>query len=379
MAQTYTKNGKRENVNNDRMSEGIISEINKQRKDHGQKGVGEYTENVGGGTPGTGGRGGMHGNFLVFDDPDDPEAIKAKEEGKKVRYRQPRDENGQFTYNSANAKGITTKNSRGHTPLPFLAGVDLTFIKKGSSFQYDEVEIQRDENGNPIKDSKGNEVTNERMVRIISSIDMTADELATACRKYFKHEGGFLGVIGTAVTKKGSPSKVEKTGTVGKTGEVDLSSKATSTQQAVNAASQNKDVAGLQAEDAARKAAFAKHLRKQQAKQAPASQPTQPVQPTNTVGAGAGAGAGTNTNPSGTSTNNNLNAKNNNSANDFDSNEISRLKSADQQSQINWVKKNADKFKKASQETGLTTGQIFHLILTGQVKNWDTSKWGNNN
>ena len=254
----------------DQMSEGIKAEINKQRKDQGQKGIGEYDEAPGGGSPGTGGRGGMHKNFVVADSPEDPIAIEAKEKGQKVRYNQPRDENGQFTYNSANAKGLSTQNSRGHTPLPFLAGVDLTFIKKGSTFQY------TDEQGN--------------LKRVISSIDMTADELSTACRKYFEHEGGFLGVIGTAVTKKGSPSKVEKTGAVGKTGEVDLGAKAQSTQQAVNAASQKKDVAGLQAESNAQKAAFAKHLQKQQAKQN-ASQPTRPTQqtqPRTTVGAGSG-------------------------------------------------------------------------------------------
>lgn len=258
----------------DKMSEGIKSEINKQRKEQGQKGIGEYTEAPGGGTPKQdgGGRGAMKGQFEVVDSKEEADAIRAKNPNAKIRYNQPRNEDGQFTYNSANAKPLSTKNSRGYTDLPFLAGVDLTFITKGSTFQYE--------------NEKG------QLSRIISSIDMTADELATACRVYFKHEGGFLGVVGTAITKKGSTSKVEKTGATGKTGEVDLSKKSQNTQDAVNAASQNKDVAGLQAEDVARKAAFAKHLQKQQNKQAQTSQPvrpSQPTQPRQTVGAGASA------------------------------------------------------------------------------------------
>jgi hypothetical protein len=191
MAQTYTQKGKRENVKNDRMSEGIISEVNKQRHEQGQKAIGEYDEAPGGGTPGKkGGRGSMGGNFEVVNSKEEAEEIKREDPDAVIRYNQPRDENGQFTYNSANGKGISTKNSRGHTPLPFLAGVDLTFIKKGSTFKY------TNENGNTV--------------RVISSIDMTAEELVAACTVYFKTEGGFLGVIGTSVTKKGRSSNVEK-------------------------------------------------------------------------------------------------------------------------------------------------------------------------
>ena len=294
MAQTYTTKGKRENVNNDRMSEAIVSEVTKQRHEQGQKSFGEYEEAPGGGTPGKkGGRGSMGGDFEVVNSKEEAEAIKREDPDAVIRYNQPRDENGQFTYNSANGKGISTKNSRGHTPVPFLAGVDLTFIKKGSTFQYEEVEIKRDKDGNPIKDEKGNEVTEERLVRVISSIDMTADELATACRKYFEHAGGFLGVIKTAVTKKGSPSKIEQTGVTGKTGEIDLPSKALSTQQAVATAGRRKNTAGLQEEAAARKAAFSKWLKKKEAKAAGAV--STPSSSTSTVGAGAGTGASSTT------------------------------------------------------------------------------------
>lgn len=208
----------------DKMSEGMKAEINKQRHEQGQKGIGEYGEAAGGGTPakpGQRGRGSMGGDFEVVNSKKEADEIRKDDPDAIIRYNQPRDENGQFTYNSANGKGLSTKNSRGHTKPPFLAGVDLTFIKKGSTFKY------TNENGD--------------MVRIISSIDMTANELVAACTVYFETEGGFLGVIGTAVTKKGSPSKVEKTGEIGKTGETDLTAKAQSTQDAIEAAAKMKD------------------------------------------------------------------------------------------------------------------------------------------
>ena len=123
----------------DKMSEGIKAEINKQRHEQGQKGIGEYGEAAGGGTPakpGQRGRGSMGGDFEVVNSKKEADEIRKDDPDAIIRYNQPRDENGQFTYNSANGKGLSTKNSRGHTKPPFLAGVDLTFIKKGSTFKY---------------------------------------------------------------------------------------------------------------------------------------------------------------------------------------------------------------------------------------------------
>lgn len=217
----------------DKMSEGMKAEINKQRKEQGKKSFGEYYEAPGGGTPAEGGgRGAMKKNFVVADSPEDPIAIEAKNKGQAVRYNQPRDEDGQFTYNSANGKGLSTKYSRGFTEPPFLDGVDLTFIKKGSVLKYETGE----------KDEEGNPVTR----RIISSIDMTREELVNACKVYFKTEGGFLGVIGTAVTKKGASSKQEREAGLGKIGETDISAKSQSTQDEIEAASKNKDETALQ-------------------------------------------------------------------------------------------------------------------------------------
>lgn len=272
----------------DKISESIKSEINKQRHDQGEQGIGEYSEAPGGGTPASGGgRGAMKGQFEVVNSKEEAEAIKEKNPNAKIRYNQPRDENGQFTYNSANGKGISTKHSRGYTKPPFLAGVDLTFIKKGSTFQY------KDENG--------------KLTRVISSIDMTADELVNACKVYFETEGGFLGVIGTGITKKGSPSKVEKTGVEGKTGETDLTTKSQNTQNAVNQAAQNKDTVGLVKQDAISKANKAKNQFIKNLNKVGSGTGTG----TNTgstngtkVGAGVGVGANVNTQPTQTNTQN---------------------------------------------------------------------------
>lgn len=210
----------------DKMSEAIKSEINKQRSEQGQKGIGEYNEAPGGGTPVKGGgRGAMNGDFEVVNSKEEADKIRKEDPDAVIRYNQPRNEDGTFGHNSANGKPLSTKNSRGKHEPAFLNNVDLTFIKKGATFQY--------------KNEAG------KLERVISSIDMTADELKAACSVYFKTEGGFLGVIGTAVTKKGSPNKVEKTGVTGKTGEKDTSEFAQSTQGALDAAAKKKDQAAL--------------------------------------------------------------------------------------------------------------------------------------
>lgn len=327
----------------DKMSEAIKSEINKQRSEQGQKGIGEYNEAPGGGTPVKGGgRGAMNGDFEVVNSKEEADKIRKEDPDAVIRYNQPRNDDGTFGHNSANGKPLSTKYSRGKKAPAFLNNVDLTFIKKGSTFQYK------------------NEVG--KLERVISSIDMTADELKAACTVYFKTEGGFLGVIGTAVTKKGSPNKVEKTGVTGKTGEKDTSEFAQSTQGALDAAAKKKDQAVLD------KVMEGLGLRER-------------------AGAGAGAGDDNDNNddiPPVEEEDNNEDKPNDdipptNDENDeekIDENEIAQIKNADKQTQANWVRKNAAKFKKASEETGLKIGQIFHLIVTGQVKSWNTSTWG---
>lgn len=218
----------------DKMSKGIQSEIDRQNKNQGKKTIGEYNEAPGGGTPAKGGgRGAMKGDFEVVNSKEEADKIREQDPNAKIRYNQPRAEDGTFAHNSANGKPLSTKYSRGkHEPV-FLNGVDLTFIKKGSTFQY--------------KNEQGN------LERIISSIDMTKDDLISACSVYFKHEGGFLGVIGTAVTKKGAQSKVEKTGVTGKTGDKDVSKMSANTQNDLAAAALNKDQASLDEQTKIRK------------------------------------------------------------------------------------------------------------------------------
>ena len=73
--------------------------------------IGTYQESTGGGTPLKKGE-------------------KLKDHPEAHRVQQPRDENGQFTYNAANAKPLKYGPSRGETIPPYLRNVDLTAIVK---------------------------------------------------------------------------------------------------------------------------------------------------------------------------------------------------------------------------------------------------------
>lgn len=81
--------------------------------------IGTYMESTGGGTPLAKG-----------------EKLKDHPEAKRVK--QPRDEDGRFTYNSANAKPLKYGPSRGETVPPFLRGAKIVFAtKKNKSVVYD--------------------------------------------------------------------------------------------------------------------------------------------------------------------------------------------------------------------------------------------------
>ena len=177
----------------DKLSGAVLDEIKKQKQEKGikTKDFGEFDEAPGGGTPvNGGGRGAMKKDFVVADSPKDPIAIAAKEKGEKVRYMQPRNDDGTFTYNSTNGKGLSTKKSRGHTDIPWLAGVDLTFLKKGAVFSYE-------------KDG-------QKVERLLSGITLSAEQLHDALSIYLEDERGFAGIVGGAITKKGRTSNVEK-------------------------------------------------------------------------------------------------------------------------------------------------------------------------
>ena len=155
-------------------SKGILGEASEK--------IGNYTESTGGGTPLAKG-----------------EKLKDHPEAKRVM--QPRDEDGQFTYNSVNGKGLKYGPSRGTTVPPFLRGVKLTFCAPGTKLKID------GQDGIKIK---------------IMTINMTVEEIVNACKEYIESEEGFAGMgEGSSVTKKGRKSKEEIAAKAGQIGNVD--------------------------------------------------------------------------------------------------------------------------------------------------------------
>ena len=176
--------------------------------------IGTYKEAPGGGTP-LG-----HG-----------QKAPSKEWVEEHRVMQPRDENGQFTYNSANAKPLKYKRPNRkprengseyyHTVPPFLRGVELTFAEKGQVLK--------------TKD-------NEKWKYSISTIDLSVEQMIENCKNYIESEGGFAGMgEGSTIDKKGRVSKVEKESAEGtvKGKKVDISKAGKTTQEAF-AEAQNK-------------------------------------------------------------------------------------------------------------------------------------------
>lgn len=113
-----------------------------QKKNDGEKSstaIGTYNEAPGGGTPKSGGgRGAMKKDFVVVDSKEEADAIKADNPKAKIRYNQPRDAEGKFTYNSANNKPLVDGPSRGETIPPFLIGSKLLYaIKKDSKVSHE--------------------------------------------------------------------------------------------------------------------------------------------------------------------------------------------------------------------------------------------------
>jgi hypothetical protein len=93
--------------------------------------IGTYQEAPGGGTAvDGGGRGAMKKNFKVVNSKEEADAIREENPKAVIRYNQPRDEDGRFTYNSANGKPILEDKSRGVTVPPFLRGAKMVFATK---------------------------------------------------------------------------------------------------------------------------------------------------------------------------------------------------------------------------------------------------------
>lgn len=146
--------------------------------------IGSYKEAPGGGTPlGKG------------------EKAPSKEWVDSHRQMQPRDEDGQFTYNSVNGKGLKYGPSRGTTVPPFLKGIKLTFCEPGTKLK--------------IEGEDGIQVR-------IMTIDMTVAEIVNACKEYIESEEGFAGMgKGSSIVKKGRKSEEEKKAESGQIGKVD--------------------------------------------------------------------------------------------------------------------------------------------------------------
>ena len=162
-------------------SKGILGENAKK--------IGTFKESTGGGTPLAKG-----------------EKLKDHPEAKRVQ--QPRDENGQFTYNSVNGKELKYGPSRGTTVPPFLKGIKLTFCQPGTKLKISDSEV------------------------LIMTIDMSVEQIVANCKRYFESEGGFAGMgEGTSIKKMGRKSKEEKEASTGQVGYVDPQSLSSGTQQ----------------------------------------------------------------------------------------------------------------------------------------------------
>lgn len=110
--------------------------------------IGDYEEYAGGGTPIAKGQ-----KFKLADTPEEAEKMKKQNPGVAVRVKQPRDSDGQFTYNSANKRPLKYE-SRGETIPPFLRGVTLTFAKKSGKGAIVDAEGHKFGFGDAVKSEK---------------------------------------------------------------------------------------------------------------------------------------------------------------------------------------------------------------------------------
>lgn len=146
------------------------------------KSIGTYSEAPGGGTAvDGGGRGAMKKNFKVVNSKEEADAIREENPKAVIRYNQPRDEDGRFTYNSANGKELVEGPSRGVTVPPFLRGAKMVFATKKKGIV------------------SGGTTWN-------FNIDMTAGELASK----FKDILGAKKAADSVERKKGRKSNAEK-------------------------------------------------------------------------------------------------------------------------------------------------------------------------
>ena len=167
--------------------------FDKHAETKGKTKIGDYQEAAGGGTPMKKGQKVSY----VADTVEEAHQYRKDHPGAIVRVNQPRDEEGHFTYNSANERELEYGPSRGKTIPPFLKDMEISFAKKSGR-------------GSIVMDGK-------RYKPLVAF--KSAAELVQMFKEYSKKEDSFVGGLGEgfgAMSKsaKGMGGKVAKTVTV---------------------------------------------------------------------------------------------------------------------------------------------------------------------
>lgn len=151
--------------------------------------IGDYQESTGGGTPM---KKGQHIDKIA-DTAEEAQQYRKNNPGAVVRVNQPRDTDGQFTYNSANKKTLEYK-SRGETIPPFLRGVKLTFAKKSGK--------------GAIVDASGKKFSLSDAIR-------SEKDFINAFKEFREDEENFAGIGSLSGVMKGKGGKTGLTITIG--------------------------------------------------------------------------------------------------------------------------------------------------------------------
>lgn len=163
--------------------------FDKHAESKGKTKIGDYQEAAGGGTPMKKGQKVSY----VADTVEEAHQYRKDHPGSIVRVNQPRDEEGHFTYNSANERELEYGPSRGKTIPPFLKGMEISFAKKSGQ-------------GSIIMDGK-------RYKPLVAF--KSAAELVQMFKEYSKKEDSFVGGLGEGFGAMSNSAK-GMGGTVGK-------------------------------------------------------------------------------------------------------------------------------------------------------------------
>jgi len=145
--------------------------------------IGNFKESTGGGTPMAKGQ----KIDYVADTPKEADEYRRNHPDALVRVSQPRDKDGQFTYNSANKKELEYGPSRGKTVPPFMKGWEISFSKKTG---------------------KGTFIASSGKKYIMPDTVTSADEFIKSFMEFHKDDnGGSFGAFGLGETAKGKGGK----------------------------------------------------------------------------------------------------------------------------------------------------------------------------